>query len=333
MVSVIIPVYNAERFLSDAVESVIAQSYNDWELILIDDGSSDQSAAICDRYASQHSNIKVLHQNNKGVSAARNVGIGVAQGEFLAFMDADDAIAPEYLQHLCDQQKKFNADLVGTWREFVNEDLQPIVRVDLSHDACYEADSLHLLVKKNPDFFSVVWGKLYRKNLINKFKIVFDESLSFSEDTLFILCYAAICKKILCDRKKLYFYRQHSNSLKNSASECFKQRIQTGNKFITFVNTKKPVQSYVHEIVNTNIIVSIRAMIDCELSLNETKNYLSILHNSIVYKKYLTLPNSNSHGIICLCNFIMRYIPRKLQALCFFALQKCKRFLRRSSVH
>lgn len=107
LISVIIPVYNAERFLSAALDSVLAQSYKNWELILIDDGSIDQSGAICDQYAAQHpEQVSVIHQCNQGVSVARNAGLRIAQGDFIFFIDADDVIAPDCLTQLWMRQEE-----------------------------------------------------------------------------------------------------------------------------------------------------------------------------------------------------------------------------------
>lgn len=123
LVSIIIPVYKAESFLSAAVDSVLAQTNMKRELILIDDGSTDESGAICDQYAEQHGDdsIRVIHQHNQGVCAARNGGIDVAQGEYVSFMDADDVIAPEYLQTLYLRLTETTADMSGAWYERFQE--------------------------------------------------------------------------------------------------------------------------------------------------------------------------------------------------------------------
>ena len=98
MVSIIVPVYNVEEYLRECVDSILNQTYSDVEVILVDDGSTDQSGNICDEYAKMDSRIKVIHKKNGGVSAARNTGIGEASGEYLMFVDSDDAIHPELVE-------------------------------------------------------------------------------------------------------------------------------------------------------------------------------------------------------------------------------------------
>ena len=112
MISIIIPIYNVEDYLNKCIDSIIYQTYSDWELILVDDGSFDSSPAICDSYATCDSRIKVIHKINEGVSKARNIGIEIAQGEYIVFCDADDYVDPNYLKQFLKNNK--NADLVIT---------------------------------------------------------------------------------------------------------------------------------------------------------------------------------------------------------------------------
>lgn len=107
VVSVILPVYNGERYVARCIDRVVRQTYQDWELIIVDDGSTDHTASICDGYASDR--IHVIHQKNGGVSAARNAGIAMARGEYLAFVDADDLIEEDYLSTL---SSGMDADLI-----------------------------------------------------------------------------------------------------------------------------------------------------------------------------------------------------------------------------
>lgn len=108
-ISIVIPVYNGERYIRRAIEGVLEQTFEDWELLLIDDGSLDSTAAVCDEYAGER--IRVIHQQNCGVSAARNVGIKLALGEYIAFVDADDIIEHDYLSNLA---QGFGCDLILT---------------------------------------------------------------------------------------------------------------------------------------------------------------------------------------------------------------------------
>lgn len=112
MISVIIPVYNVEKYLAECVDSVLAQSYMDWEVILVDDGATDSSGTMCDEYAAKDPRIRVIHQKNGGLSAARNTGLKAARGEYVYFLDSDDYIAPRALEQLVDTARRERADVV-----------------------------------------------------------------------------------------------------------------------------------------------------------------------------------------------------------------------------
>ena len=112
MISVIIPVYNVEKFLAECVDSVLAQTYTDWEAILVDDGATDASGAMCDAYAAKDPRIRVIHRENGGLSAARNTGLKAARGEYVYFLDSDDYIEPDTLALLLETAEREQADVV-----------------------------------------------------------------------------------------------------------------------------------------------------------------------------------------------------------------------------
>ena len=111
LISIVVPVYNAENYLEKCINSIIGQTYRNLEIILIDDGSNDNSLSICEKFALQDNRIKVFHQNNGGVASARNKGLSEASGEFIAWVDSDDSIEPEYIEKLYDAVKEYNADI------------------------------------------------------------------------------------------------------------------------------------------------------------------------------------------------------------------------------
>ena len=123
-VSIIVPVYNVEKYLSQCVESILAQTFTDYEVILIDDGSLDNSGSICDFYADRDPRIKVLHQKNGGVCKARNAGLDIAKGEYIAFCDSDDYCTPVWLERLIHTAQSENAELVVSGFHAVDENAQ-----------------------------------------------------------------------------------------------------------------------------------------------------------------------------------------------------------------
>lgn len=112
IVSVIIPVYKTEKFLKRCLDSILAQTYRDFEAILIDDGSPDRCGTICDAYAAKDKRLRVIHQTNQGLSAARNAGLNICRGEYIAFVDSDDYVAPEFLQVTIEKLRNARADMV-----------------------------------------------------------------------------------------------------------------------------------------------------------------------------------------------------------------------------
>ena len=183
-ISVIVPVYNTEQYLRRCIDSVLAQTYQDFELLLIDDGSKDSSGAICDEYAAQDARVRVFHKENGGVSSARNMGLDNAQGEWITFVDADDYIEENFLKSF---EGNLDADLVVGNSFVLNEhsnerkELNRILSGKNENIKDFLNTNLQELICRTP------WGKLYRANIIADLR--FNENMRLGEDTLFNLCY------------------------------------------------------------------------------------------------------------------------------------------------
>lgn len=191
-ISIIIPIYNAEKFLCQCLDSVLAQTYPDWECILVDDGSKDSSEDICDEYTQKDSRFKVYHKENGGVSSARNMGLDNADGKYICFIDSDDYIYPTYLS---DFGENLTSDIYVQGATFVNgENVTPYT---FPNETAEDADSISAIVTRimpySPQGFSfrAPWAKLYKREVIGDSR--FDNSVSFAEDYLFNL---GIYKKI-----------------------------------------------------------------------------------------------------------------------------------------
>lgn len=181
IVSIIVPVYNVEAYLSRCLESIVAQTFRDFECILVDDGSTDSSPALCDEWAQRDPRFRVLHQKNGGISAARNSGMDVARGQYLVFSDDDDTLHPQLLSLALAAQAESPPHALVCWKygpEFpVSLPLQP-------RPVPQSVDELFL----GSDFANV-WGKLWSRELVNGFSIRFDESLRWCEDLDFVTRY------------------------------------------------------------------------------------------------------------------------------------------------
>lgn len=170
LISVVIPVYNVSSFLKRCLDSVIEQSYSNLEIILIDDGSTDDSGKICDRYSEKDQRIIVIHQRNGGLSAARNSGIKVATGEYITFIDSDDWIETDYILYLAKLLEKFNADFSQCSFNYIDKDKKIYNNVtNTGNEVLFnQEDALtDLLLTKH--LISSAWGKLYRRDFFNKF--------------------------------------------------------------------------------------------------------------------------------------------------------------------
>jgi glycosyltransferase involved in cell wall biosynthesis len=211
-ISIIIPVYNVEeRFLYNCIESIINQIYKDIEIILVDDGSTDNSGFICDEFAKKDNRIIVIHQNNVGLAAARNTGLDASTGDFISFIDCDDFINPSMLKDLINTAIQYNVDIVQCGFVKLDEDFKNITPeiFEFSIQIIEQNKALEYFYK---DYIlsSVMWDKLYRKNVFSKHRF---PSGQYQEDA-FILSniYAETDTNIIVINKTYYHYLQRQNS-------------------------------------------------------------------------------------------------------------------------
>lgn len=207
LISVIVPVYNAEQSLKRCIDSVLRQSYLNWELLLIDDGSVDSSGKICNDYATKYDNVKVFHKNNGGVSSARNVGLDQAVGEWITFLDSDDYIDVNFLSSFV---KLESSDLSIAGIQFINSEttlLPPETYIKID-----DVNKLDCLLNKL--YFTVPWGKIYKNEIIQKNEIRFNTELKIGEDTDFVLKYLLYVNDIRIVSSPLYnFYNDEESKL------------------------------------------------------------------------------------------------------------------------
>lgn len=202
-ISIIIPIYNAEQYLHRCVDSIIAQTYKDFEIILVNDGSTDQSGEICDEYASKDKRVRVFHKKNGGVSSARNIGLDAAKGEWITFSDSDDWLEPDAFAYYNSKVEELDFDymLCGHYHndspKYFSEN-RIIDVVDCLRN--YDCDKL--------------WNGLYNKSIIQKNGIYFNEDITLEEDRLFNYKYFRHCHKVFISAKFFYhYYWGNTNSL------------------------------------------------------------------------------------------------------------------------
>lgn len=238
-VSIIVPVYNAEDHLKECVKSILAQTLEEFELILIDDGSTDQSPAICDEFA-KDPRVKVIHKENAGPGEARNTGIEAARGEFIGFVDADDFISPNMFKLLYNAADNESADLAIC--DFIEQKKETSINIKSDHsgNSVYEKGAINesilpyffgytdseMLHYKSfypfADYASYIWLCIFKTSVIKNNHIRFEnQKIYFNEDNLFNLCFVENAKKIVHVAKYLYFYRDSGTSLTKSYNPGF----------------------------------------------------------------------------------------------------------------
>lgn len=229
MLSIIIPVYNTEQYLSACIDSVLAQTYADYELLLVDDGSTDRSGEVCDDYALKDERIRVFHKENGGVSSARNLGIDNANGDWICFLDADDTLVPDSLSTYTESLPD-NIDLVTTKYQIKDESGRVIIDYSKFDDREFELNDFlfELFTLKKHEYQGYIWGKLLRGSVIRDKNIRFRENIYFNEDRLFIVEFVCASKKNILYRNHLsYNYILHQTNATSSLSKVYNKRFVT----------------------------------------------------------------------------------------------------------
>lgn len=281
LISVIVPVYNVEIYLSTCVNSVICQTYTNWELILVDDGSYDSSPFICDDYASRDNRIKVIHKNNGGQAEARNVALDIVAGEYLMFLDADDFLHSDTLQDISHIAEKESADIVqfafisGKRRDFPDIRKKCSIHIFDNHSIFYSS------VQK-----VVVWGKLYQSKLWKDIRMPIGK-MNYEDDATTWKLYYRSSRIVYVDIPYYYYF-------KNPSSTMAKQRAQIN---ISFINAYEERISF-FEKKNEKLLVDLSRWRFClPLMLSYVKGNIKSEELPIL----LNLFDKNINSVIC-CN-------------------------------
>lgn len=200
-ISVVVPAYNAEKCLATCLDSLLVQSFKDFELIVVDDGSKDGTAAICDGYATKDGRVKVIHKANGGVGAARNSGLEIASGEFVAFVDSDDSVLPDYLTNLIGHVSEGIDLVISDARKIccgrtTEERYHPVTVQDNDFDAIFANNVLH----------ASPWSKLYRRSVLQREGLGFPEDMDMGEDAVFLLTFMADSEGVVVSGDADYVY-------------------------------------------------------------------------------------------------------------------------------
>lgn len=240
-ISIIVPIYKIERYLRQCIDSILAQTFTDYELLLIDDGSPDGCPAICDEYAQNDTRIRVIHKPNGGLTSARNNGLDNAKGEWIMYIDGDDWVEPTYIEELYNAAIKNKADIAICGFRFAYEDGRFITEHPTLWDDNKSA-SLHRYISSE---WTTVWGSIHKLNLFRDNGIQSPKNITFCEDFHLIirLCYFA--NKVVSIDRPLYNYRQRSTSIIHILNENTQRDVITVYKeIIDFFRNNGEFETY-----------------------------------------------------------------------------------------
>ena len=319
IVSVIIPIYNVEKYLAQCLDSVCAQSYNALEIILVNDGSPDSSNQIIAKYAKKDKRIKVIEQKNQGVSAARNAGLKLAKGKYVVFIDADDYVANDYVEHLLRLIQQTDSPV-----SFSTQVFDPVIGAQEPKIGTFVCPSVEALEKMYlGEVYVAVWNKIYKKEFIDSFNIKFQTDLWYGEGMMFNV-EAFCCANIVgVSNRKIYYQRWNNDS----ATRKFKLE-NWENGFLSLNKQKKLLKNADPRI---SMAWEYHYWQNCFIILREIIRTKSKKQNCIAYKKYrqiarkkalplaFQVPISSGKKIVAMCISIA---PNLMARIYIFRMSK-----------
>lgn len=307
LISVIVPVYKVEEFLSKCVDSILAQTYTNLEVFLVDDGSPDNCGKMCDDYAKKDSRIKVIHKENGGLSDARNVAIDVATGEYITFVDSDDYVAPTYVEELYNNISDYSAEVSVCLFRMFNEGTLPVIDETFSEKDCFNGLNAIEQMFYQEKFDTSAWAKMYHRSLFET-GIRYPKGLLFEDlPTTYLLMYKA--KKVAFINKKLYYYLVRSNSIEGSSFTSAK--MDSALKIFELMESRQDIISQVPKAYKCRMLSFAFHIL---LKMPEDFSSKEILFNRIrSYRKTVLLDNK------------ARFNSRVAALLSYFGLDLMKR--------
>jgi len=294
VVSVIVPVYNVEKFLPACIESILAQTYPDFELILVDDGSTDSSGCICDEFQKKDSRIRVIHKKNEGVCKARNVALDAMAGEYCILVDSDDVIHPRLLEIALNELRNTSLDMLIYGYEFVNEDFCYVGLDDILCGEKSEHYSIEETLKEamlGRKFRMIAWNKLYKSSLWKNIR--FPEGRTFGDDSAVTYRLIDACDSIAFLKCPLYYYRMR-NGRALHADLCVKnlELFDSYYEMQGFIASKYPqlcsLAQYAYGVRLFDFFAKLRVQ-----KINSKKNLLLELYKKILRQNPLIYKNKS----------------------------------------
>ena len=242
MVSIIVPIYNAEQYLRRCVDSILNQEYTDYELLLVNDGSTDASGDICEEYGDRDSRVIVIQKENTGVSDSRNRALDRARGKYLQFLDSDDWITPDATRLFVRAAEEYGCDMViSDFYRVVGERLSPKGDIEEEGVLTREEFAAHMMENPADFYYGVLWNKLYRRDIVEEHKLRMDTDISWCEDFMFNLEYIRYAKVFYALHAPIYYYVKRKGSLASQGINISKTVKMKLNVFEYYNNFYKHV--------------------------------------------------------------------------------------------
>lgn len=336
LISVIVPVYNVEKYLNKCIDSLISQTYQNLEIILVDDGSTDNSGKICDRYEKQDNRIIVIHKVNGGVSSARNAGLSIAHGKYISFVDADDYILCSFYKKMYKGIITYNTDLAICPYEKV--DSNDLINKKCNEEMPEEIVDCHLVSKEcvwkwsfiNPkNYGSGLWNKLFKADIWGE--IVFNIKIAMGEDNIALVEYLLRCKSVSCVNERLYKYVVNPSSATNTflteeqlskkiavridATDIMLSKVSEESEFVKDCVFCRSIRDNLWAVFRMAVcgmyIKSLSGMIR-DKTVQGLRSYIRVTEDIIIYKGTVILMAISPYLVYILGRLFYKIMPLKM---------------------
>lgn len=294
LISVIIPVYNNEKYLCDCIESILAQTYRNIQIIAIDDGSTDKSGEILDQYAKKDNRVEVHHIQNSGVSTARNIGLKHALGEYITFVDSDDTVALDMYEVLLNQFYMNDVDIVHSGYEKIRLDGTSKPVLGTNEKYCFDCVEGLLHFIKGDLFTGALWNKIYKRSILEN--LSFDANIKINEDVLFnFYAFKKAKSTVLIDKPLYRYYERDNASTKRTASrkKAFDCTVVAKTMYMESQNEAYEVTArtrYIRELMNYYRVLIYGGIKETSDERKKIKNTLThlLMEENEIKKKYIS---------------------------------------------
>lgn len=308
-VSVVIPVYKVENYIKKCVDSIINQTYENIEIILVDDGGNDNCPKICDEYAKKDQRIKVIHKENGGLSDARNEGIKNSTGDYIMFVDSDDWVDTKIIEHLVKIKEKYNADIAICNRFYAYEDGSNKLKYDDTNKILkMNSDEALIELCSFNNFDMSAWAKLYNNNLFDNIKFPVGK---LCEDYYIMYQLFDLCQGVVYSSKPLYYYLQRKGSITKNNKKILMDYIYASNLQTEFICKNK--KSLIKYVKTSNMLSYMTVYNQCldngnKISGNQLKEFRKNVKSNLKYlKSNDKISNARKIQIYLFCYNILFY--------------------------